>query len=109
MYNLINNQPNEDYYEYYTIQKGDNLYQIARMYNVNLNLLAALNGIDINEYIYPNQVIILPKKGYSYYLTKDGDTLSIVANTFDTDILNLINENKTIYLREGQLIVHKEK
>ncbi|MDO4376105.1 MAG: LysM peptidoglycan-binding domain-containing protein [bacterium] len=98
---------NDVYYEYYTIRKGDNLYQIAKSYNVNPSLLAALNGLDLNEFIYPNQVIMVPKKDYSYYITKDGDTLALVANTFETTQDQLLKNNETIYLREGQLIVNK--
>ena len=79
-------QDDEIYYEYYTIKRGDNLYQIAKNYNVNPSLLAALNGLDLNEFIYPNQVIMVPKKEFSYYITKDGDTLALVANTFETVI-----------------------
>ncbi|UKI29308.1 MAG: LysM peptidoglycan-binding domain-containing protein [Clostridium sp.] len=44
------------------LKRGDNLYQIAKNYNVNPSLLAALNGLDLNEFIYPNQVIMVPKK-----------------------------------------------
>ena len=46
---------NNNYFTYYTIEKGDNLYEIARKYNINPKLLAAINGIKDNEYIYPNQ------------------------------------------------------
>lgn len=107
MYNKYDEGDSQTYYEYYTIKRGDNLYQIAKSYNVNASLLAALNGMDLNEYIYPNQVIMVPKNNFSYYITKDGDTLDLVANTFNTNINNLTSENQTIYLREGQLIVHK--
>lgn len=98
---------NDVYYEYYTIRKGDNLYQIAKSYDVNPSLLAALNGLDLNEFIYPNQVIMVPKKDFSYYITKDGDTLALVASTFETTQEQLLKNNETIYLREGQLIVNK--
>ena len=100
-------QDDEIYYEYYTIKRGDNLYQIAKNYNVNPSLLAALNGLDLNEFIYPNQVIMVPKNEFSYDITKDGDTLALVANTFETTENELLKNNSTIYLREGQLIVNK--
>ena len=50
---------------------------------------------------------MVPKEGYSYYVTKAGDTLNWVANTFNTSVSNILRNNETIYLQEGQLIVNK--
>jgi len=108
MYNVNeDNKPSNGYFEYYTIKKGDNLYQIAKKYNVNPTLLAVLNGLNTSDYIYPEQVIMIPKDGYAYYITKEGDTLNLVADTFNTNLSSLIKHNPTIYLTEGQLIVNK--
>lgn len=100
---------NNKYFSYYTIEKGDNLYEIARKYNINPKLLAAVNGLKDNEYIYPNQELIIPKSGYSYYITAEGDTLSGVAKTFKTSVDNLIDSNDTIYLLPEQILVHKNR
>ena len=62
-----------NYFTYYKIEKGDNLYEISRKYNINPKLLAAINGIKDNEYIYPGQELMIPKSGYSYYITAEGD------------------------------------
>lgn len=97
----------EKYFEYYTIEKGDSLYGIAKRYNINPDLLAILNGLDSDDYIYPNQEILIPKSNYSYYVTKQGDTLDIVTKRFNTSHKNLIENNDTIYLLEGQLLVKK--
>ncbi len=99
----------EQYFEYYTIQKGDTLYEIARKYNINPELLALLNGLNSQDYIYPNQEILIPKSNYSYYVTKDGDTIDIVAQKFNQSPRELINTNETIYLQAGQLLVKKNK
>ncbi len=114
MFNMYNvndesTHSNNDYFSYYTIKKGDNLYQIAKKYNVNPTLLAVLNGLNANDYIYPDQVIMVPKEGFAYYITKEGDTLNLVANTFNTNTSNLLKYNQTIYLQEGQLLVNKIK
>ena len=50
----------DTYFQYYKIESGDSLYKIAKKYNVNPNLLANLNGLDMDDYIYPNQVILIP-------------------------------------------------
>lgn len=99
-------QNNQNYYDYYTIQKGDSLYGISRIFNINPELLAALNGLDMEEYIYPNQQILVPKSGYSYYITKEGDTLDIAANMFKISTQDLVNKNGIVYLSEGQVLVN---
>lgn len=97
----------EKYFEYYTIKKGDTLYGIAREYNINPDLLAILNGLNSEDYIYPNQEILIPKSNYSYYVTKDGDTIDIVSNKFNQSNRDLLDSNETIYLLPGQLLVKK--
>lgn len=44
----------------YTVQSGDALWSIARMYNTTWNTLAALNNLSNPSLIYPNQVLKVP-------------------------------------------------
>ena len=97
----------EKYFNYYTIEAGDSLYKIAQKYNINPTLLASLNGLKLDDYIYPNQEILIPKSGYSYYITAEGDTLDTVANMFKISKLDLLNQNETIYLLKDQVLVTK--
>lgn len=97
----------EQYFNYYTIEAGDSLYKIAQRYNINPTLLASLNGLNMDDYIYPNQEILIPKSGYSYYITAEGDTLDTVADMFKISKLDLLNQNKTIYLLKDQVLVTK--
>lgn len=97
----------ESYFTYYTVNQGDTLYQIARKYNINPSLLALLNGLNMEDYIYPNQRLIIPKSGYSFYITKDGDTLGIVKDKFNKNLGEILKYNETIYLLPGQLMINK--
>ena len=97
----------ETYFNYYTIEKGDSLYKIAEKYNINPTLLAKLNGLDMQDYIYPNQEILIPKSGYSYYITADGDTIGTVSKLFNEKQEKLLAENETIYLLKDQILVSK--
>ncbi len=99
----------EKYFDTYTINSGDSLYGISRKYNINPTLLAALNGLNMDDYIYPNQVLLLPVSNYSYYITKDGDTLDIVADMFKKNKDAIIRENETVYLMPGQILVSSRK
>ena len=97
-----------EYFDMYNIEKGDSLYDIARRYNTDYNLLALLNGLNVNDYIYPDTSIMVPKRDVKYYITREGYTLNSVNRLFGSDMNRLLNENNNIYLREGQLIVYKD-
>lgn len=97
------------YFDYYKVSKGDTLYKIANDNNINATLLATLNGININDYIYPNQTLLIPKAGSSLYITASGDTLNEVAQGFNVGVNDLISQNDKIYLQPEQLIVYKYK
>lgn len=96
-------------YKYYTVKKGDNMYRIAEENNVNYELLLQINGLEKDDYIYPNQTILLPKNGLSLYLTKQGDTLSEILENFNTTYQEIKEKNPNIYLAPEQIIVFKEK
>ncbi len=95
----------QQYFNYYTIEAGDSLYKIAERYNINPTLLASLNGLDMSDYIYPNQEILIPKSGFSYYITAEGDTIDTVAEVFKISKDSLLNQNETIYLLKDQVLV----
>ncbi len=95
-------------YRYYTVKKGDNLYKIAKENGIDYQLLIQLNGLDADDYIYPNQTLILPKDGYQVYLTQNDDTIDTVLDRFNITLDDLLKENKKIYLRPEQVILFKK-
>lgn len=98
----------EKYFDYYIVKKGDSLYKIAREKNINPELLGLLNGINNDDYIYPNQEIMIPKNNYSYYVTAEGDTIDLILKKFNVDKNTFMDENEIIYLMPGQLLVRKK-
>ena len=98
----------KEYFDYYTVIEGDTLYRIGRKYNINPNILAALNVLNMDDYIYPNQTILIPISGYSYYITAEGDTIDEIIKVFNSNLNKFMDENKTIYLMAGQLLVNKK-
>jgi len=106
---LIVPKEKDKYFITYKIDSGDTLYKIAKKYNTNPTLLAALNGLDMDDYIYPGDEIMLPVSNYSYYITKEGDTIKSVGDLFKKNIEYLVKENETIYLLPGQVLVSLKK
>ena len=99
----------DNFFENYKVNKGDSIYSISRMYDVSPETLLKLNGLNKNDYIYPNQEIIVPVKGISLYVTKEGDTISEIIKNFGVDANRLINENNKIFVVEDQLIISKKE
>ena len=92
----------------YTIKKGDTLYEIARRYNVDVNTLIMLNGLEKDDFIYPNQEIIIPRDEVKVYITKNGDTLESVLADNNLLLDELYSRNSEIYLLPEQMIILKD-
>lgn len=93
-------------FDYYTVKKGDNLYDIAKLYNTTPEILAQINGQEPKDYIYEGQTLLVPKNNISLYITKTGDTIEDVASFFKTISTDVLYSNNNIYLLPGQLIIY---
>lgn len=96
------------YFREYVIKNGDNIYEIARANGIELNQLLRLNGLNDSDIIYPNQLIMLPRKNVSFYITEDDDTLGDVMRRLNVNANDLVKQNPTIYLTNDQLILYKK-
>lgn len=104
---IIDVPKSNDYFGYYQVEKGDTLYNIASLYGIDVRLLSTLNGINVNDYIYPEQILLVPRKGVTLYITATGDTLDEIVKGFNVSLVDLVRQNKNIYLQPEQLIVYK--
>lgn len=94
-------------FDTYIVQKGDSMYAIARNYNVDYDMLLELNGLDADDYIYPEQEIVIPKKGVKMYRVKDGDTVESVIDNLDTNYDMLSKQNKNLFLTPDQILFYQ--
>lgn len=79
---------------YYTVQKGDSLYSIAKKFNTTVDALKDANNLN-NNTLAINQILIIPSKeleNNDTYIVMSGDTLYKIANKFNTSI----NEIKSL-------------
>ena len=100
---------NNNIFDMYIVKNNDNLFEIAQKYNIKVDDLALINGIDKNDYIYPNQKIMIPSSNILMYITKDSDTIEKVTDYFGISYDNLIKQNRNLYLLPDQLVVVKEE
>ena len=115
-------------FETYTVKKGDNLWTIARRYNVSLNELYAANGLDTTSILSIGQQLQIPvegstatvtapspdtyqptsfNQGSTEYMVKRGDSLSKIANQFDTSVraIKAANGLSSDLIRVGDKLV----
>ena len=79
-----------DYFDYYVVRKGDTLYDIANSFKIEPSLLSKLNGINLDDYIYPNQVLLIPKPGSILYFTADGTSFkSFLESKYSSKVISL--------------------
>ncbi len=96
-------------FDRYRVKQGDTIYGIARMYDVKPETLLLLNGLNKNDYIYPNQELTVPAKGIDIYVTKEGDTIEAIMNNLGVDATTFAIENGRVFVMPDQLIVHKKE
>ena len=96
-------------FQRYTVKKGDSIYSSARMYDVSPETLLLLNGLNKDDYIYPNQEIMIPNKGIEVYITKEGDTISEIINTLGVDADTFNRDNTRILVVPDQLVIYKKE
>ena len=84
----------------YTVQRGDNLTEIAARFGTTVAELVRLNNIADPNLIYPGQVLVIresggstPPSGTTTYTVQRGDTLSEIAERFGTTVSALVMAN----------------
>ncbi|MDQ0215299.1 3D (Asp-Asp-Asp) domain-containing protein/LysM repeat protein [Oikeobacillus pervagus] len=71
----------------YKVERGDNLWNIAREHHTTVEQLKDWNGI-ASDIIYPNQVLTVSAEPI-YYQIQKGDTLSKIARMHGVSVQNL--------------------
>ena len=97
------------YLDYYIISEGDTLFEIAKNYNTDPNLLAQLNGINVNDYIYPNQTIVIPRDDLLAYITGSNDSIGRLINEYRVKVEDFVKQNQEVFLKPEQIIFFRKK
>lgn len=95
-------------FNYYIVKKGDNLFQISQKYGLTAKQLADLNGLELTEYIYPEQKLLVPKEETAVYISKEGDRLTDLANNLNLTKEEIIYYNPNLYLLPDQIIAYRK-
>ena len=97
----------------YIVQQGDTLSSIAYRYNTTVSELQTINGISNPDFLQVGQVIQIDGEASnipeetSRYTVQAGDSLSTIAERFDTtvdDLMALNNISNPEYIQVGQIL-----
>lgn len=105
---IIPSKPIQPSFNSYIVKKNDNIYDIARQYGVDYQTLLQINGLKAEDYIYPSQEILIPKKDVKVYVTKESDTIETISNNFNIPIEEIIKQNEKILVVPDQMIIYKK-
>lgn len=97
----------DDRFITYTVKQGDTIYSISKNYNVDPNMILKMNGLNKDDYIYPNQQIMIPNTNYNFYITEKGDTLTKVSDALGKSVAEIVSSNEMIYLEPDQMIIYR--
>jgi LysM repeat protein len=78
---------------YYTIQRGENLYRISRKFNVPLNILLSLNEMNNPDVVEEGTRIKIPTE-HDVHTIKKGETLLDIAREYGVKHYVLVKYNK---------------
>jgi len=104
----IEDRSGSDQISIYVVREGDNLSQIASMFNVSVNTIVWSNALERRGKITPGQtLVILPISGVKYEVKK-GDTVKSIAKKLNGDADEIIKFNDLPFngqLAEDQTII----
>lgn len=99
----------EQVFKVYVVKPGDTMYAIAKKYDVDVEDLLKLNGLNEDDFIYPNEEILVPNKSVSFLITDEGNTINQVASDLGVSLVELIMQNENMKLQPDQLVIVKKE
>ncbi|MDN5344002.1 MAG: hypothetical protein PWQ18_113 [Clostridia bacterium] len=96
-----------NYTRLYRVEEGDTLERVARRYQVDPELVAAMNYLEPGAALVPGQFLVLPHEEEQSYTVAPGDTLWGIARRYSTDAGSLAAANGIIdarSLRPGMVL-----
>lgn len=77
----------------YRVQNGDTLWNIAEQFNLDLELMALMNGLTPEEMIIAGQTLNVPAEEAVIHQVQEGESLWSIAREYEISIDTIIGEN----------------
>ncbi|MCF7919364.1 MAG: LysM peptidoglycan-binding domain-containing protein [Candidatus Cloacimonetes bacterium] len=97
---------NSGYFEFYTVKKGDNLYNLSRKFHTSVSKLKSINGLS-SDIIKPGQELrIFGKEKNNEYVVKKGDYINKIASNLGVSASHLMKTNNLKKKSDGTCIIY---
>lgn len=77
----------------YTVHEGENLSEIANMFNVSMDTIRWANDIAKSDVISPDQVLVIPSVSGVLHKVEKGDTIASIAKKYGAHSENILTFN----------------
>ena len=92
----------------YKVNSGDTLFSIAKSYSVDLDLVAAMNSMGVDDTLMVGQLLTLPNEQLVLHTVAAGDTLWGISRNYSIPVADIAEENNimdTQLLKQGQTLI----
>jgi len=77
----------------HTVQSGETLSEIARMYGVSMDTICGCNKLESYDLLHVGQVLKIPNKDGLLVSVQRGQTLSVLSKKYNVAINKIVEEN----------------
>lgn len=104
---LINDQKKDQTTNTYVVEKGDNLYSIAKKYSTTVSKIKELNNLKSDTLSIGQELIIPSSFDVKTHIVKSGDTLYSIARKYNTtvDAIKVANNLTSNVLSIGKELI----
>lgn len=95
---------NYEDYNIYTVKAGDTIYSISELFGLPYETVLKINGLNKDDYIYPNQQILIPKQNSNIYITNGTETIKSIYEKYMNNWNDFLNMNEQIFITSDQVI-----
>lgn len=85
--------PVSDHITIYSVRAGENISQIAKMFDVTADTIRWANDLGATATVTPDQILVIPPISGVIHVVKKGDTIASIAKLYKADVDDILTFN----------------
>lgn len=102
---LVDHQVRE--YRHYLVEEGDTIESLVEKYQLDINILFAVNGLIEGQVLEPGEILVLLTEEaiYETYEVKKDETIGDLAEKFDVEVTAIMDLNQITEVIPGEKVL----